>query len=197
MLLVVPVTKYALALSNSPVSEFFILLFSDKIDKYSLASVTSNLMGISDVLGHGRVNTNASITDTQNMTNDYQDCAAVGYTNAKEKIYRDMYTYEEGSSKKTNIHIAEVNQEGKLLVATLERVQSNGLQTYASDLSAMLQCRDYNNSSGWTSSMYNLGSGIVVGPGASYTGKYWANNDNVFGFVYAHQASYATCLGTR
>ena len=166
---------------------------------FSLSSVEVDFVGVSDILGHGRVNTNASITDTQNMTNAYQDCEAVGYANASTKIWRDMYTYQEGKSKKVNSHSSEVNQENKLLVASPDIIRNvvDDSMTYASDLSAMLQCRDYNNATGWTSGMYNLGSGIVVGPGASYMGKYWANTDNVFGFVYAHQASYATCLGTR
>jgi len=164
--------------------------------EYALGSTTSNLVGVSDILGYGRVNTNASITDTQNMTNAYQDCSAVGYTNASTNIWRDMYTYQEGNSTKVNIHIAEVTQASKMLVASPDSLNATGdIRSYASDLSAMLECRDYNNSTGWTSGMYNISSGIVVGPGASYTGKYWANTDNVFGFVYAHQASYATCLG--
>jgi len=176
---------------------------------YSLASATSNLVGVSDILGYGRVNTTTSTYTQTNLKSENlsaytQTCAAVGYTNAATNM---TYTFDQlsgdGTSSKTTTYTKSITQASTLTVASLSDIQKaahNGtaqenLQTYASDLSAMLQCRDYNNSTGWTSSIYNIGSGIAVGPGASYTGKYWANTDNVFGFVYAHQASYATCLG--
>ena len=179
--------------------------------KYSLSSVTANFVGVSDVLGHGRINTTTSTFTKKDLKSEEmsaytQSCSAVGYTNASTNM---TYTFDklngDGTSVKTTTYTKSLAQANTLTVASLADIQKaahNGttqenLKTYASDLSAMLQCRDYNNSTGWTSSIYNIGSGIAVGPGASYMGKYWANTDNVFGFVYAHQASFATSLGTR
>ena len=185
--------------------------------KYSFSSVTANLVGVSDILGHGRIHNGIVTTgqsptpsSTSGLSNYMQDCSAVGYTNAAVNLihYTDSLAGDNTSTKV--LGVSDTTQQKRdeidqLIVATIIDIQNaahNGiaqdnLKTYASDLSAMLQCRDYNNSTGWTSSIYNQGSGVTVGPGASYMGKYWANTDNVFGFVYIHQASDATCLGTR
>ena len=180
-------------------------------NKYGFSSVTANLVGVSDILGHGRINTTTSTFTKRDLKSEEmsaytQSCSAVGYTNASTNM---TYTFDkligDGSSSKTTTYTKSLAQANTLTVASLSDIQKaahNGtsqdnLKTYASDLSAMLQCRDYNNSAGWTSSIYNIGSGIVVGPGSGTRGAYWSDETNKFGFVFAHQASYATCFGTR
>ena len=185
--------------------------------KYSASQTISNFVGVSDILGYGRIHDGIVTTgesptpsSTSGLSNYMQDCSAVGYTNAAVNLihYTDSLAGDNTSTKvlgASNITPQKSDGIDQLIVATIIDIQNaahndiaqDNLKTYASDLSAMLQCRDYNNSTGWTSSIYNQGSGVTVGPGASYMGKYWANTDNVFGFVYIHQASDATCLGTR